>query len=159
VKVDVRTAEPDDATFLQQALMWAANWRGSPTSGPPRVDPAIARYLTSWPREGDFGVVAEDETGPIGAAWCRIFSADEPGCGYVAPDIPEVTIAVVPSKRGGGVGTALLDALIDRARSNGVAALSLSVEDGNEAVRLYERVGFRPTHRAGKALTMRLDLR
>jgi GNAT superfamily N-acetyltransferase len=159
VRVEVRTAEPDDATFLQQALMWAANWRGAPTSGPPRVDPAIARYLTGWPREGDFGVVAEDETGPIGAAWGRIFSADEPGYGYVAPDIPEVTIAVVPSKRGGGVGTALLDALIDRARSNGVAALSLSVEDGNEAVRLYERVGFRPSHRAGNALTMRLDLR
>ena len=159
MRVDVRTAEPDDAAFLQQALMWAANWRGAPTSDPPRVDPAIARYLTSWPREGDFGVVAEDETGPIGAAWGRTFPSEEPGYGYIGPEIPEVTIAVAPSKRGGGVGTALLDALIDLAHSNGVAALSLSVEDGNEAVRLYESVGFRPAQRAGNSLTMRLDLR
>ena len=159
MKGEVRTAQPDDGTFLQQALLWAANWRGAATDGSSLLDPTIAHYVEGWPREGDFGMVAEDETGPIGAAWCRTFSPDDPGFGYIGPEIPELTIAVAPSRRGGGVGTALLDALINRARSNGVAVLSLSVEDGNEAVRLYERVGFRPAQRSENALTMRLDLR
>lgn len=157
--IAVRDAGPEDGAFLLRALGWAANWRGPETDDSVLADPAISRYLDGWPREGDFGVIAEGGAGPVGAAWCRIFSAEEPGFGYVAPEIPELTIAVAPSNRGQGVGRALLAAVVDRARSGGIPALSLSVEDGNDAVRLYESVGFRPAGRSGGALTMRLDLR
>jgi GNAT superfamily N-acetyltransferase len=154
----VRDAGPEDAAFLLRALGWAANWRGTEADDSVLADPAISHYLDGWPREGDFGVIAEHGAVPVGAAWCRIFSAEDPGFGYVAPDIPELSIAVEPSNRGRGVGQALLAALIDAARSEGIPALSLSVEDENDAVRLYERVGFRPAGRSGGALTMRLDL-
>jgi GNAT superfamily N-acetyltransferase len=157
--IAIRDAAPEDAAFMLRALGWAANWRGAETDDSVLSDPAISRYVDGWPREGDLGVIAEDETGAIGAAWYRIFRPDEPGYGYVAPEIPELSIAVAPSNRGQGVGGALLAALVDSARSQGVPALSLSVEDGNEAVRLYERVGFRPSSRNGGALTMMLDLR
>jgi GNAT superfamily N-acetyltransferase len=60
----------------------------------------------------------------------------------VDEDTPEVSIAVAEPYRGRGIGAALLRGLAEAARSAGFAALSLSVEDGNPARRLYERVGF-----------------
>jgi ribosomal protein S18 acetylase RimI-like enzyme len=79
--------------------------------------------------------------------WYRYFSEVEPGFGFIAAHIPEVAVAVAPGSRGRGVGTALLQALADRARREGLSALSLSVEEGNQAVRLYERIGFNPVGR------------
>ena len=43
------------------------------------------------------------------------------------------------------------------ARAARVGALSLSVEQDNPALRLYERFGFVSVARVGNALTMRLD--
>ncbi len=55
-------------------------------------------------------------------------------------------IAVAPEQRGVGVGTRLLQSLIDYARREGYGSLRLDVIDTNPAARrLYERVGFTPT--------------
>ena len=56
------------------------------------------------------------------------------------------SIAVSPSSRGLGVGTALMNAAEDRARSAGKRLLSLGVIGENDgARRLYERLGYRVT--------------
>ena len=60
--------------------------------------------------------------------------------------------------RGRGVGTALLAAAVEEAWRRGLPALSLSVEDGNPARRLYERCGFTVVGRSGDSDTMLLDL-
>lgn len=141
-------------------LVEAAFWR--PDGPPGSVDdvwsrPELAHYVVGWPRPGDLGVVAEAQQ-PVGAAWLRFFSADDPGYGFVDAGTPEVAMGVVPVWRGRGVGTGLLDALIVAARGAGSAALSLSVEPDNPARRLYERFGF---HRVGVvdgSLTMLLRL-
>ncbi|MEU5976496.1 GNAT family N-acetyltransferase [Streptomyces sp. NPDC047315] len=118
-----------------------------------------AHYVTDWPRPGDFGVVAEGEAGnPVGAAWARAFPVDDPGYGYVGPGVPELTLGVLPEHRGRGVGGALLDALVEAAVEQSVAGLSLSVEDGNPAVRLYMTRGFLAVGREGASDTMLLDL-
>jgi ribosomal protein S18 acetylase RimI-like enzyme len=62
---------------------------------------------------------------------------------------------VAEEMRGRGVGTALLEALIDKARQDGVPALSLSVEADNAALRLYERLGFTRVACVDDAWTMR----
>ena len=67
-------------------------------------------------------------------------------------------MAVLASRRGPGVGRRLLVALIETARQRGRRALSLSVEDGNPAVRLYAEVGFRAVSRDGNSTTMLLEL-
>lgn len=74
------------------------------------VEPHLAHYVTGWPRPTDFGTIAAD--GPnargsgdgevLGAAWCRLFDATDPGCGYLADDVPEVTIGVAPAHRSRG---------------------------------------------------------
>jgi GNAT superfamily N-acetyltransferase len=56
-------------------------------------------------------------------------------------------IAVHPSMRGKGVGTLLLQAVFEFARTNGYSTVQLDVVDTNPgARRLYERMGFVPTH-------------
>jgi len=53
-------------------------------------------------------------------------------------------LAVVPGRRGGGVGRALLAAAEAHARESGCCKLTLEVQDDNHPARtLYERYGFR----------------
>jgi GNAT superfamily N-acetyltransferase len=91
---------------------------------------------------------------PVGAAWYRVFDAEEPGYGFVDERTPELAIAVVPSKRGHGIGDALLKALVASARAGGYERLSLSVEPGNPARKLYERHGFAVVDEGAEAWTM-----
>ena len=50
---------------------------------------------------------------------------------------------VLEEYRGQGIGTELLRAMMDALEREGVRQVSLSVQKGNPAVRLYRRVGFR----------------
>lgn len=141
----VRTARAEDEPFLWRMLATTAKL---PPAEPPPVeqvesDPGIAPYLAGWGRAGDAGVVAEIEGAPVGAAWFRRFAADHPGYGFVDGQIPEISIGVEGAWRGRGVGRALLEALIDRARADQHEALSLSVDAGNApALALYRSMGF-----------------
>ena len=94
--------------------------------------------------------------GPVGAAWYRLFPANAPGFGFVDEETPELTIAVVPSRRGSGLGGELLTALLDRAREEGHEAISLSAERG--MTKLYERHGFRAVEEKDGTVTMKVDL-
>jgi ribosomal protein S18 acetylase RimI-like enzyme len=106
--------------------------------------PHIRRYLDGWGRVGDAAVIAVTEDGQrLGAAWYRLFPAEDPGWGFVAPDVPEIGIGVAMTARGKGIGSALLDALLELARAQGYRAVSLSVDRQNPAQRLYQRKGFR----------------
>lgn len=54
-------------------------------------------------------------------------------------------LSVSPAARGRGIGTRLLDAVVDRARQMRLAKVRLDVVDTNpDARRLYERLGFVP---------------
>ncbi|WP_439380517.1 GNAT family N-acetyltransferase [Amycolatopsis lexingtonensis] len=144
----LRPATADDGDFLADMLVAAVNWspRWQPKSRR-RVlaDPHTAHYIAGWPRETDLGVVAEADGERAGAAWLRFFPPDEPGYGFVAADVPELTIGVAAAWRGRGVGRALLHAVEARAKEAGIARISLSVERENFAQRLYLAVGYEVT--------------
>lgn len=110
-------------------------------------------------KEGDFAVVALNaDGGRIGAAWYRLFPASAPGYGFVDVATPEIALAVVPDRRGTGVGGALIDALVDAARSEGFEAISLSVHKSNLAAKLYERKGFVRLRGDGEDWVMKAEL-
>ncbi len=156
----IRAVEADDIPILQEMLYEAATWRGG--DAVPDVvlaNPHIDRYLSAWGRPGDTALIAMDEDGlSIGAAWYRYFAEGEPGYGFVDETTPELSVAVVPAFRGRGVGTALMSALLEVAERDGVTALSLSVEQDNPAVKLYERVGFRTVSSDQDTFTMLVDV-
>lgn len=123
-------------------------------------EPSLAHYVAGWGLQpGDAGVLALDQQSgqPVGAAWLRFFTTDDPGWGFVDAATPEVSVAMRPDYRGQGIGTALLQALIAQV-SGRYAALSLSVDPLNPALRLYERLGFVVVGTAGTSLTMRKEL-
>jgi len=160
--VQLREATEDDGPFLFEMLTEAVNWTGEARVARPDVErhPELRHYVAGWPRAGDLGVIAVDASGArVGAAWCRTFSAADPGYGFVASDVPEVSLAVVPGWRERGIGRRLLGALVDRARREGWRAVSLSVEEGNRAAGLYRATGFVTVARTGAAETMLLELR
>jgi ribosomal protein S18 acetylase RimI-like enzyme len=154
----IRPAGPADLRFLERMLCWAASWRSDELNESVLAEPAVARYLERWGRRGDFAVIAERAGERIGAAWYRLFDESECGYGFVDEGTPEVTIGVEPGYRGGGIGRALLEALADSAREDGYSTLSLSVEEDNPALRLYERVGFERRSQGGGASTLVLAL-
>ena len=147
----IRRGGRQDVRFLRDMLHHAYYWRErNPGDGP---GPA-ARYVKGWGRPGDTVLIAVDDAFPVGAAWYRLFRRDLPGYGFVDEETPELAIAVVPSKRGHGVGDELLQELIAKARDAGYERLSLSVEPGNPARKLYERHGFAVVDEGAEAWTM-----
>jgi ribosomal protein S18 acetylase RimI-like enzyme len=138
-----------DVRFLRDMLRHAYHWRLSESAERP-----VYRYVRNWGRPGDAGVIALEGPHAYGAAWYRLFTEDEPGFGFVDEQTPELTIAVVPSRRGKGFGHELMTGLLERARRAGYDALSLSVAKDSPAVSLYERYGFRAVAEPDDALTM-----
>lgn len=151
-----RPAEVGDVPFLATMLGEAAVWRPdkpAPTGDEVMADPRYAMYLTGWPRPGDFGLVAE-QGGPVGAAWYRIYTEANHGYGFIAEDVPELSIAVVASRRHEGIGRRLLVDLIDASLAQGYTAISLSVAEDNPARGLYESTGFVLSQKHGHSWTM-----
>jgi GNAT superfamily N-acetyltransferase len=141
----IRVAGPDDAEFIADMLMEAVNWPPERTLSREQIlsTPELAHDVTEWPRHGDLGVIAEANGQPVGAAWLRLFPASDPGYGFVAADVPELSIGVVAPWRGCGIGRALLRAIADRACSAAIKTISLSVGRRNYAHGLYLDEGYK----------------
>jgi ribosomal protein S18 acetylase RimI-like enzyme len=155
-QIRYRPAEAEDVPFLATMLGEAAVWRPdkpTPTGEHVMADPRYAMYLAGWPRPGDFGLVA-DQDGPLGAAWYRTYTETVHGYGFVAEDVPELSIAVIRTRRHEGIGRRLLVELIDASTARRHRALSLSVNENNPARRLYESVGFVDVELRGSTWTM-----
>jgi len=151
--VVVRRGGAQDLRFLRDMLHHAYYWkeRAPEDTGPGPV----ALYVKAWGRPGDAAMIAIDAGFPVGAAWYRLFARDRPGYGFVDERTPELAIAVVPNARGKGVGAALLEALLDRARAEGHGTISLSVDRNNaRAIGLYERYGFERVAEEDDSVTM-----
>jgi ribosomal protein S18 acetylase RimI-like enzyme len=155
--VVVRRGGAQDIRFLRDMLHHAYYWKERrPDAGPGPVQ----LYVKAFGRPGDRVVIALSDGFPVGAAWYRLFKASKPGYGFVDERTPELAIAVVPNARGKGVGGALLDALLERARRDGHHEISLSVDKRNTgAIHVYEDHGFERVSEDDDSVTMvcRLD--
>jgi GrpB-like predicted nucleotidyltransferase (UPF0157 family)/GNAT superfamily N-acetyltransferase len=116
--------------------------------------PDLSKYHQEWGRESDLGFLLFTPGELIGAAWCRFFCKEEKGYGFIAEDIPEIGIALRPKYRAKGLGTRLLQKLLAELQLRGSSQVSLSVDQRNPALRLYERLGFKKYRQEGNALIM-----
>lgn len=151
-----RPARAEDFDFLATMLGEAAVWRPdkpTPTAEEVMADARYANYLAGWPRQGDYGLIAEQDA-PVGAAWYRGYTLADHGHGFVDEGVPEVSIAVIASRRQQGIGRRLLLNLIETSVAQGYRALSLSVAENNPARGLYETAGFVYVEKHGHTWTM-----
>ena len=151
----IRTAGPQDVPFLRDMLRHAYYWRVESVTE--SGEPPVQRYVERWGRPGDTALIAIHDFQRVGAAWYRLFTDDNRGYGFVDEETPELSIAIVPNKRGTGLGSELLDALLDRARADGYDAITLSVEKDSPAVGLYERHGFERLGEDDGGVTMKAE--
>ena len=160
-QVTIRQGGPDDLGAVQRTLYLALAWQPDPDMPPMEVvmeHPEVARYHRGWGRHGDAVVIAESGGQFVGAAYYRLFTSEDHGHGFVDEETPELAIAIEDGQRGQGTGRLLMDALADRARADGVPALSLSVNSDNPARFLYSKLGYQTVAEDEEGLRMLLRL-
>lgn len=151
-----RALDDGDGFLLRIATWLNLNWAADRfTLAQVDADPHLAAYYRAPP---EFGLVSTAEEQPTGVVWVTLFPPEAPGYGFVRAGVPELSVCVLPGYRGGGLGAELLGGAVAEARRRGLAALSLSVEEGNPARRLYERSGFLPAASAADPGTLVLEL-
>jgi GNAT superfamily N-acetyltransferase len=153
----IRPARANDSRFLTDMLVEATNWDGLTRRARVAIldDPRVGRYIAGWPRPGDFGSVAVDANDtPIGACWARLFPANDPGDGFVASGVPELVLGVAAIWRARGVGRTLLRAIAEQAVAYGHLRISLHVNRGNYAHRLYVSEGYVTASSSDASVTM-----
>lgn len=156
MSIDIRPITEQDLGQLEDFLYLAIH-QPDPHNLIPRsvlLDPTIAAYLEGWGKPDDLGLVAVEAEKLVGAVWTRIITGEIRGHGNVDTETPEFIISVLPEARGKGIGATLMVQMLDILRKRGYQQASLSVQKSNQAVHLYERLGFLRVEDHGDDLVM-----
>ncbi len=101
------------------------------------------------PRYGEAWSAAQLRgTMSLSGSWAQLVSSGDSTLGFslcrrAGPEAELLLVGVVPSYRGQGIGSALLQAAFNAAGGIGIDTMFLEVRDGNQAAQqLYERAGF-----------------
>jgi GNAT superfamily N-acetyltransferase len=156
-RILIRPIEPHDKDGLLEGLhqMTPESRRLRFFSPMPELSAAQLRYLTEVDHRNHEALVALDADTEEGIAVARfIRSATE-------PTAAEVAVAVLDTWHGRGVGTALLEALVARAREEGVERFTASVLAENSPLldRLRELGNVTVVDQASGYVDLRAELR
>lgn len=99
-------------------------------------------------------LVAEVDGKIVGAVWSRIME----DYGHIADGIPSLAISLYKEYRNQGIGTALLQQMIQLLQREGYEKVSLSVQKENYASRMYLKAGFDVLKEPEEEYIMVLDL-
>lgn len=135
---ELRTSEVKELdTFLYKAIFIPEG-----VEAPPKdiiLQPALQVYVTDFgKRKGDKCFVAEADSKIVGAVWVRIMN----DYGHVDDETPSFAISLLKDYRGYGIGTMLMQRMLEALKYDGYKQASLSVQKSNYAVKLYQKVGF-----------------
>ena len=111
---------------------------------PPPFDiiykPELQVYVENLGKERDDHIlVAESEGIIVGAVWVRIMD----DYGHVDDETPSFAISLYKDYRGKGIGTKLMEEMLDTLREQGYKRASLAVQKANYAVKMYQKTGFK----------------
>ena len=84
-------------------------------------------------------IVADDNGKVVGAVWTRIMD----DYGHVDDETPSFAISIYKEYRGQGIGTQMMNQMLNLLKEKGYEKASLAVQKANHAVRMYEKVGFK----------------
>lgn len=102
-------------------------------------EPSLWIYIDEFGKyKDDYCLVAETENKIVGAVWVRCIKA----FGHIADNVPEFAISMYPEYRGKGIGTKLMEEMLEYLKKQGYKSASLAVQKDNYAVNMYTKVGF-----------------
>lgn len=125
--------------FLMQAIFVPEGFDGVLTKDIIAKDPKLAAAIDGFGSlPDDHALVALAEGAVVGACWVR--TTDE--YGHIDDDTPSFSISVLDDFQNQGIGTSLMQRMLDLLTEEGYTQASLSVQKDNYAVRMYEKLGF-----------------
>lgn len=158
MNIQLRKSQHTDLPFLRTMLYEAVFWRESadrPSFEIGLAYPEVRKVLADWgKREGDTAVIAEINSIPVGAAWIRYWTDDNPIRGYLQEDTPVLVIGVDADHRHQGIGKQLMAWMIAYAAKHCIEQISLMVSKDNFAQNLYRQQGFLEYVDRGHSLLM-----
>ncbi len=122
--------------FLYEAIFIPEGMEKPPKSIIER--PELQVYIEDFGKEDDWCLVAEIKEKIIGAVWVRIMD----DYGHIDDETPSFAISLYEEYRNLGIGTALMEAMLQFLREKGYKQTSLSVQKVNYAVCMYQKAGF-----------------
>lgn len=155
----LRPSEDSDLPFMKDMLYEAVFWRRDDKR--PSYEeaftsfPGVIKSLAEWSeRDGDTAVIATLDGTPVGAAWYRYWTEENYIRGYMDDNVPVLVIGVHEDHRHKGIGTILIEGLIEQARKEGIPQMSLMVSMDNYALNLYQQQGFQKYSETEDSFTM-----
>ncbi len=101
--------------------------------------PELQVYVADFgKRKGDNCFVAESDKRIVGAVWVRIMN----DYGHIDDETPSFAISLYPEYRNHGIGTALMQSMLDLLKDENYKQASLAVQKANYAVKMYQDIGF-----------------
>ena len=141
----LREATESDRTYLRR-LNYLADVFGDEagTIGHSEREGAET-YVGQWDPERESGIVAFDQFDvPAGGVWLRYWQSPDDGHANLAPNIPEIAIAVENRYAGNRLAVRLLQAAVELAKRQGAPKVALWVDPDNDRARhRYEKFGFK----------------
>ncbi len=154
--IAVWRAEPHEAEAVARLIVDFRNHLGIDWPSDNAFLAGVERLIEQ--RDTAFLLAAPNEDAPPAAVAQLRFRY---GLWWAAEDCLLEDVFVREEARGGGVGRAIVEAVVDVARERGCRRVELDVNETNEAaVALYESLGFssRDERYGGRSLLMRLRL-
>lgn len=134
---DIRESEyPILSDFLYEAIFIPEGMEKPPKSIIEQSE--LQLYVADFGKADDWCLVAETKEKIVGAVWVRIMN----DYGHIDNDTPSFAISLYEEYRHLGIGTALMEAMLQLLKDKGYKQTSLSVQKANYAVAMYRKVGF-----------------
>ena len=133
----------DDETELLKDFLYEAIYIPDGIQPPERSvieQPELALYYEDFGYgPADNCLAAEVDGKVVGAVWTRIMN----DYGHVDDDTPSFAISLYKEYRGRGIGTEMMQRMLDLLKKQGYKKASLAVQKANYAVKMYENAGFK----------------
>jgi ribosomal protein S18 acetylase RimI-like enzyme len=108
-------------------------------------------YIKGFGRQpDDHCLVAESEGKIVGAVWVRVMN----DYGHIDNNTLSLAISLYKGYRNRGIGTELLQRMLDYLKEEGYRQVSLSVQKANYALRMYQKTGFEVVADKGEEVLM-----
>ncbi len=127
---------------LLESFLYEAIFIPNGVEPPPKsiiYRPELQVYVSEFgKKKHDIAFVAEIDGKIVGAVWVRIMNDS----GHVDDNTPSFAISLYKEYRGKGIGTELMKEMLDTLKARGYERASLSVQKGNYAAKMYQKLGF-----------------